>query len=374
MKIVLIGTAWPYRGGLAAFNERLITAFNDEGHTGEIATFTLQYPNLFFPGKTQFSTSPAPEHLSIQRKVNSIAPWNWYAVGKSIQKQRPDIVVIKYWTPFMAPCFGTIARLIRKNKHTQIICIADNIVPHERHFWDNWLTRYFIGSVDAFVLMSNTVLQDLAIFDRKKLRAVNPHPLFDNFGEPVSKEEACTFLKLDSSKHYILFFGFIRDYKGLDLLIEAFNQSQAECELIIAGEFYSDRTAYDDQIAKSPKRDKMHRFHKFIPDGAVKYFFSAADAVVQPYKHATQSGVTQIAYHFNVPMIVTNTGGLGELVPDHLVGLVTEVSPEKIARAIDTLYANDNLQKFRSNIPTEKSRFSWNRMTETILGLYRRLR
>lgn len=374
MKIVLIGTAWPYRGGLAAFNERLIAAFNEEGHQGAITTFTLQYPNVFFPGKTQLSTSPAPQHVSIQRSVNSIAPWNWYAVGKAIQKQKPDIVIIKYWTPFMAPCFGTIARIIRKNKHTQVICIADNIIPHERHFWDNWLTRYFIGGVDAFVLMSNTVLQDLARFDRKKLRAVNPHPLFDNFGEAVSKAEACNFLKLDPEKHYILFFGFIRDYKGLDVLIEAFNQTHADCDLIIAGEFYADRTAYDDQIAKSPKRNNIHRFHNFIPDGAVKYFFCAADAVVQPYKHATQSGVTQIAYHFDVPMIVTNTGGLAELVPNQVVGLVTEVNDEKIALAIDTLYTNDNLQKFRANMASEKSRFSWSRMTETILGLYRRLR
>lgn len=374
MNIVLIGTAWPYRGGLAAFNERLIGAFNEEGHTGSIVTFTLQYPNLFFPGKTQFSTSPAPQQLSIQRKVNSIAPWNWYAVGKAIQKQKPDIIIIKYWTPFMAPCFGTIARIIRKNKHTQVICIADNIIPHERHFWDAWLTKYFLGSIDACVVMSNTVLQDLALFDRKKLRALNPHPLFDNFGEAVSKEEACAFLKLDPGKNYLLFFGFIRDYKGLDVLLEAFDQVQHDCELIIAGEFYADRTAYDDQIAKMRKRDQVHRFHNFIPDGAVKYFFCAADAVVQPYKHATQSGVTQIAYHFHVPMIVTNIGGLAELVPNKVVGLVTEVQPDKIAAAIDTLYTEGNLQKFRENIQLEKNRFSWSRMTETIIGLYKRLR
>lgn len=374
MNIVLIGTAWPYRGGLAAFNERLIGAFNEEGHTGSIVTFTLQYPNLFFPGKTQFSTSPAPQQLSIQRKVNSIAPWNWYAVGKAIQKQKPDIIIIKYWTPFMAPCFGTIARIIRKNKHTQVICIADNIIPHERHFWDAWLTKYFLGSIDACVVMSNTVLQDLALFDRKKLRALNPHPLFDNFGEAVSKEEACAFLKLDPGKNYLLFFGFIRDYKGLDVLLEAFDQVQHDCELIIAGEFYADRTAYDDQIAKMRKRERVHRFHNFIPDGAVKYFFCAADAVVQPYKHATQSGVTQIAYHFHVPMIVTNIGGLAELVPNKVVGLVTEVQPDKIAAAIDTLYTEGNLQKFRENIQLEKNRFSWSRMTETIIGLYKRLR
>jgi glycosyltransferase involved in cell wall biosynthesis len=268
----------------------------------------------------------------------------------------------------MAPCFGTIARIIRKNKHTQLICIADNIIPHERHFWDNWLTRYFIGGVDAFVLMSNTVLQDLAQFDRKKLRAVNPHPLFDNFGEAVSKAEACTFLKLDPEKKYILFFGFIRDYKGLDVLIEAFNQTHADCDLIIAGEFYADRTAYDDQIAKSPKRNNIHRFHNFIPDGAVKYFFCAADAVVQPYKHATQSGVTQVCYHFNKPMLVTNVGGLPEIVPDNKVGFVVEPDEQAVADAILKFYGEHKETEFIQNILEEKQKYSWKVMVEKVKG------
>lgn len=374
MKIVLIGTAWPYRGGLASFNERLIKAFQEEGHDAEIVTFTLQYPGLLFPGKTQYSSSPAPDGLHIRRLVSSINPINWWRVGKQLRAEKPDLVLIKYWTPFMAPVLGTLANSIKKNKHTKVICIADNIVPHERRIIDGLLTGYFVRRVDGFVVMSNAVLQDLALFNRNKLRALNPHPLFDNFGTAVTKAEACTYLNLNPDRNYILFFGFIRDYKGLDILIDAMQQVDANCDLIIAGEFYADRTAYDRQIEKSKLTDRIHRFHKFIPDESVKYFFCAADLVVQPYKHATQSGVTQIAYHFEVPMIVTNTGGLAEMVPNGSVGFVTEPDPEKIAFAIDRFYNENRAQKFRDNIKEEKKRFSWQRMTQTIMDMYQRLR
>lgn len=374
MKIVLLGTAWPYRGGLASFNERLIRAFTEEGHDAEIVTFTLQYPQFLFPGKTQFSTSPAPTDLRITRAINSISPFNWWKVGKQIRKQRPDMVIIKYWTPMMAPCFGTIAASIRRNGQTKVLCIADNIVPHEQKFTDTILTRYFVNRVDGFVAMSNNVLQDLVRFDRKKIRALNPHPLFDNFGQVVSKQEACNFLQLDPNRQYILFFGFIRDYKGLDLLLEAMQKVSSTCELIIAGEFYTDRAVYDKLIAQSRHKERIHRFHNFIADEDVKYFFCAADAVVQPYKHATQSGVTQIAYHFEVPMIVTNTGGLSEMVPNDIVGYVTETDPQQLANAIDRIGSQETQQRFRENIREEKKRFSWSRMTKTLLDMYARIR
>ena len=374
MKIVLLGTAWPYRGGLASFNERLIRAFTEEGHDAEIVTFTLQYPQFLFPGKTQFSTSPAPTDLRISRAINSISPFNWWKLGKQIRKQRPDMVIIKYWTPMMAPCFGTIAASIRRNGHTKVLCIADNIVPHEQKFTDTILTRYFVNRVDGFVAMSNNVLQDLVRFDRKKIRALNPHPLFDNFGQAVSKQEACAFLHLDPNRQYMLFFGFIRDYKGLDLLLEAMQKVNSACELIIAGEFYTDRAVYDKLIAQSRHKERIHRFHNFIADEDVKYFFCAADAVVQPYKHATQSGVTQIAYHFEVPMIVTNTGGLSEMVPNDIVGYVTEPDPQQLANAIDRIGSQEIQQRFRDNIQEEKKRFSWSRMTKTLLDMYARIR
>ena len=373
MKILLIGTAWPYRGGLAAFNERLIRAFRDQGHDASIETFTLQYPRILFPGKTQYSASPAPD-IPVVRTVHALNPFNWLRVGNRLRKERYDFVIIKYWMPFMAPCFGAIARRTRKNGHTKCICIADNIVPHEPGIMDKPLTRYFVRSMDAFVVMSNSVMQDLAQFDRKKVRALNPHPLFDNFGTSCDKATACAQLHLDPAKRYILFFGFIRDYKGLDLLLKAMAEVHSDVALIVAGEFYTASAPYVELIEKLQIKDRVFMFNHFIADEDVRYYFSAADLVVQPYKHATQSGVTQIAYHFEVPMVVTRTGGLSEMVPDGRVGYVTNSSPTAIATAIDTFFQEDKGPYFRAQLREEKQRFTWERMVQTITDLYRRIR
>ncbi len=369
MKIVLLGTVWPYRGGLASFNERLLKEFQDNGHEVNAITFTLQYPNILFPGKTQYSNSPAPSNLEIERAVNSVNPLNWIKIGKQIQKQAPDILIIKYWMPFMAPCFGTIAKIAKKNKKTKVICIADNIIPHEQKFYDKSFTRYFLNHCDKFVVMSASVLKDLTQFDRSKMRATNPHPLFDNFGEKVSKSDACSKLNLDPNKKYILFFGFIRDYKGLDILLNAMQQIRSDVELIIAGEYYTDDKPYQEIIQKRQLQSRVHQFNHFIADEEVKYFFCAADMVVQPYKHATQSGVTQIAYHFEVPMLVTNVGGLPEMVPDNKVGYVTDVDSTAIANAINDFYNQQRANQFIENIKAEKLRFGWDRMMQTIIAL-----
>ncbi len=369
MKIVLLGTAWPYRGGLASFNERLIKQFQTEGHDASIITFTLQYPSILFPGKTQYSTSPAPENLNISRKVNSINPLNWIAVGKEIKKLAPDILIIKYWMPFMAPCFGTIAKIAKSNNKTKVVCIADNIIPHEPKFYDNFFTKYFIKHCDRFIAMSDSVLKDLTQFNRTKLRATNPHPLFDNFGPSVTKQDACKHLNLNPDKKYLLFFGFIRDYKGLDVLLQSFKHLIPELELIIAGEYYTDAKPYNDLISDLKIDNRVHQFNHFIADEDVKYFFGAADIVVQPYKHATQSGVTQIAYHFDVPMLVTNVGGLPEMVPNNVVGYVTPCDAPSIADAINIFFNEKKGSTFIANIKEEKKRFGWDRMTATILSL-----
>lgn len=370
MKCIILGTAYPYRGGLAAFNERLSKEFTSQGHDTSILTFTLQYPSFLFPGKTQYSDSPAPTDIKIQRKVNAINPFNWWSVGKYIKERQPDILIIKYWLPFMAPCFATIARTAKQNGVTKVICIADNIIPHEPKFYDHTFTRYFIKQMDAFVVMSASVLKDLASFDRKKLRATTPHPLFDNFGEKIAKQDACAHLQLDPAKKYILFFGFIREYKGLDILLEAFCSDALpdETELIIAGEFYTDRSPYIEMIPEEYE-NRIHWFDSFIADEEVKYFFCAADLVVQPYKHATQSGVTQIAYHFEVPMIVTHVGGLAEMVPDNVVGYVVEPDALSVGNAMHRFFAENKKDFFMGNIREEKKRFGWNRMVQVILEL-----
>lgn len=374
--ITILGTAYPYRGGLAVYNERLARAFQEEEKQVNIETFTLQYPGFLFPGKTQYADWEAPQNLDIEQSVNSINPFNWIKVGRKIRKQNPDILIIKYWLPFMAPCFGTIARLAKKNKHTKVISILDNIVPHEKRPGDRMFSSYFSKSVDAFVGMSKSVLNDLNIFDTQKPRAFCPHPLYDNFGEKVDRATAIQNLNLDPDYRYILFFGLIRDYKGLDWLIEAFSDARLKdkkVKLIIAGEFYSDEEKYKQLIDKFQIADRIELHNRFIPDPEVGNYFGAADLIAQPYKTATQSGVTQIGYHFEKPMLVTNVGGLAEIIPDGKVGYVVEPNISAIADKLVEFFETNPREAFHENILEEKKKYAWNTMTGTIENLYKQI-
>ena len=220
-KVVIIGPAHPLRGGLATFNQRLAKEFITEGHHCSIYSFSLQYPSFLFPGKTQYSNESAPEGITIHSIINSINPFNWIKVGNRLKKERPDIIVVRYWLPFMGPALGTILRQVRKNKHTRIVCIADNVIPHEKRPGDKAFTKYFLKSSDAFITMSEKVMSDLRIFEKDKPARLVQHPLYDNFGPIISKAEAREKLGVGSQESVILFFGFIRKYKGLDLLLEA---------------------------------------------------------------------------------------------------------------------------------------------------------
>ncbi len=371
-KIILLGTAHPFRGGLASYNERLALQLMEEGHDVEIYTFTVQYPNFLFPGKSQFSEEPAPAKLKIFRKVNSVNPFNWLKIGGEIRRKKPDILIFKFWLPFMGPCFGTIARRVRKNNHTRIITILDNVIPHEARFGDKMFTKYFLKPVHAFISMSKSVADDLEKFDALKPRDFNPHPLFDNFGKALDKDEAKKILGLESGKNYILFFGIIRDYKGLDLLLEAFaisTEKLPDARLLIAGEYYSNEEKYQKMITDLHLNNKVKVVNSFIKDSEVARYFSAADIVAQPYKHATQSGVTQIAYHFETPILVTNVGGLPEMVPHEKVGYVVEPDPAEIAKALHDFYDNGREKIFRENLKTEKEKYSWDKLSAKVLAL-----
>jgi D-inositol-3-phosphate glycosyltransferase len=372
MNIIIIGTAYPYRGGLAAFNERLAREFMNEGHSVTILTFTLQYPGFLFPGKSQFLEGPAPEGIKIEREINSVNPFNWLSTGCSIKKNKPDLLLFKYWLPFMAPCFGTISRIARSNRHTKVLCIFDNVIPHERRPGDKLFTKYFAGCLDGGIAMSQSVLDDLRLFRKDIPARLNPHPLFDNFGTLMERGEAIAKLGLDPEFRYLLFFGFVRAYKGLDLLIEAFADDRLKnrkIKLIIAGEFYEESKPYKEMISKYNIKDII-LFERFINDEEVRIFFSAADLIVQPYKSATQSGVTQIAYHFEKPMLVTNVGGLKEIVPDGKCGYVVNTDPEEIANAITDFYENNRQESFLKGIKIEKEKYLWSRMTASVLGVY----
>ena len=369
-KIILVGTTWPFRsGGIATFNERLTRAMIENGDEVTIYTFSLQYPSFLFPGKTQRSDQPAPEGLDIRIKVNSINPFNWLSVGKEIRKIQPDLLLVRYWTPFMAPCLGTIARIVRGNNHTKVIAIADNVIPHEKHFVDNTLTRYFTKYCHGFITMSRAVLNDLKYFRPLAPILYTPHPLYDIFGSIVPREEALKKLNLSCQFRYLLFFGFIRDYKGLDWLLEAFGDEKLRkfpVKLIIAGEFYTSSEKYLQIIRDKNLADHVILRTDFIADQDVANYFGAADMIVQPYKSATQSGVTQIAFHYNKPMLVTDVGGLSEIIPHGKVGYVVEPGPAAIAEAIFDFYENNRGEFFTGNVIREKEKFSWGTMVETI--------
>ncbi|HYC40161.1 MAG TPA: glycosyltransferase [Chitinophagaceae bacterium] len=372
-KVVIIGPAHPLRGGLATFNQRLAREFMAEGHSCEIYSFSLQYPRLLFPGRTQYTSEPAPAGLVIHSAINSVNPLSWLRVGRRLYRERPDLVVVRFWLPFMGPALGTILRRVKKNRHTRIVCIADNIVPHERRPGDRIFTRYFIRSCHAFITMSAKVQEDLAEFAPAAPSRVVQHPLYDNFGTPVTKAEARRHLGLPENNRIILFFGFIRNYKGLDLLLDAIGMLKQggrdpNMRLLVAGEFYEKQQPYLDQIERLGISERVILRTEFIPDSHVRYYLSAADVVVQPYRHATQSGVTPLAYHFEKPMIVTNVGGLPALVPDHRVGLVVEPKAEAIAEGIRSFYQLGE-HFFIPHLREEKKKYSWKNMVDAIFEL-----
>jgi len=370
--VVIIGPAFPLRGGgLSTFNERLAREFNHQGYETQLYTFSLQYPSFLFPGTSQYSTDVAPKDLDIKVCINSINPFNWIKVGMELAKLKPDLIVVRFWIPFMGPCLGTILRFVRKNQHTRIVCIADNIIPHEKRFGDNLLTKYFIKPIHAFITMSENVFSDLRKFEPIKPAILVNHPLYDNFGAIVSKTEARNHLALPIDKKIILFFGFIRHYKGLDLLIEAMADQRvkdAEIVLLVAGEFYKDPKPYLEQIKHLGLEKSIILKTQFIQDDQVRYYICASDLVVQPYRNATQSGVTPLAYHFEKPMLVTNVGGLPMMVPNGKVGLVSEPNPKSLANSI-LEYFNKGEQYFLPNLREEKKKYSWDIFLEKTIAL-----
>lgn len=368
-KVIIIGPAHPLRGGgLTTFNHRLAKAFIENGDECVIYSFSLQYPSILFPGTSQYTDEPAPVGINIRSVINSINPFNWLKVGNQIRKEKPDVLIVRFWIPFMGPALGTILRRVRKNKHTKIICIADNVKPHEVRFGDKMFTRYFLKPCHAFITMSDKVMQDLRSYEDKKPARLIPHPIYDNFGAILSKTSARRNLSISDGEKVILFFGFIRKYKGLDLLLEAMADERIKrvgIKLLIAGEFYGDEKWYQDLIDALGIKSGLYLHTHFIADSEVANYFCAADVVIQPYRNATQSGVTPLAYHFEKPMIVTNVGGLPDMVPHEKVGLVTEPDPGSIAESILWFYQYGE-DYFIPHLRAEKVKYSWSNFIKQI--------
>ncbi len=368
-KVVIIGPAYPLRGGLASFNERMAQVMQDDGYEVIIYTFSLQYPNFLFPGKTQYSEDAPPEHLNIQVKINSVNPLNWIKVGREIKKMNPDWVIGRFWLPFMGPCFGTILRIVRGNPKTHVMGFVDNIIPHEKRPGDYIFAKYFVSACDSFLAMSKTVKEQLRTFTQQKPIAFAEHPISDNFGQPVNYEEAIEHLGLSKDFRYLLFFGFIRDYKGLDLLLEAMADTRIQnmkIKLIVAGEYYSNREKYEAQIESLGIDNQLVMRTDFISNEEVKYYFCTADLITQPYKTATQSGVSSLAYFFEKPMVVTKVGGLPELVRHDEAGYVVDVNPKAIADAIVDFFEKNKKEEFVEQVKIDKKIFSWENLIQSM--------
>ncbi|MCK7554616.1 glycosyltransferase [Chitinophaga sedimenti] len=370
-KIIILGPAHPLRGGLAAFNERLARELQQQGNEVRIETFSFQYPSFMFPGKTQYAEGPAPEGLHIRRSVHSMNPLNWILVGRRLRQEAPDLIIVAFWLPLMGPSLGTVVKQAKKNGKTRVVGLIHNLVPHEKRPGDVPFTRYFVQQCDAFITLSQEVLNDLRGMTNKPA-VFSPHPVYDSFGDAVPKQAAMAALGLSSTYRYLLFFGFVRDYKGLDLLLQAMGDprltARQDVRLVVAGEFYEDRAPYEALVNQFQLKDKLVMANEFIPNEMVKYYFSAADIVVQPYRSATQSGISQMAYHFGKPMVVTNVGGLPEIVPDGKAGYVVAPEPAAIAEGILRLL-EEGPDRFSDFVASQKQRYSWANFTEALGNL-----
>lgn len=366
-KIIIVGPAFPLRGGLATFNERMARQMKIEGYDTSIFTFSLQYPDFLFPGVTQYAEGASPEDVTIHVCINSINPINWIKTGFKIKNENADVVIFRYWIPFMAPALGTIARIIKINKHTEVVALVDNALPHEKRWGDKLLTTYFIRPFDRFITMSGKVLNDLKAMTSKPIRLIS-HPLYDNFGDKEDIKSARQHLGLPEDGKILLFFGFIRKYKGLDILIKALDSvDMSDKYLLIAGEYYADEQEIKSLIQQSGVKDRIIEHTHFINNDEVRWYFSAADIIIQPYRNATQSGVTPLAYHFEVPMIVTDVGALKDLVPPEL-GKVCKPDADDLADSINSMKDFD-IPLFKKVIRTEKQKLSWEVLVQAVTGI-----
>lgn len=361
-KCVIIGPAYPLRGGIAQLNESLSRQLTAMGVENVIYSFSLQYPSLLFPGKTQKEEGHRDMGgMRIHSTINSIAPWTWIPTARSILSEKPDIVIVRFWIPFMAPALSAICRYLKKRSDVRVVGLLDNVIPHEHRLGDRFLTRMFLNTCDNFVVMSSSVMADLNAFDRTKPRKLCYHPVYDHFGEKVDMATARKKLGLAPSDHVILFFGLVRHYKGLDLLLKAVAQmsDRENLKVLVAGEFYEGKEECLAIVRENGLQDNVILHDHFVPEEEVKYYFCAANIMAQPYRSATQSGVTQIAYHFETPMLVTDVGGLPEMVPNDKVGYVSPARPVEIANRLTHFFSGSDEQAFRAAMVKEKQRFGW---------------
>ena len=380
MKIIIVGTAYPMRGGIAQFNALLYKYFS-AGNDVKMYSFKRQYPEMFFPGKTQFEQDEPLFKIPDDKNiicVDSVNPFNWISTGRRIGNENPDLIIFKYWIPFFAPCFTVISYIAKKFSNAKVLLICDNVIPHEKRFGDRFFTKLVFAQSDYFVVMSKTVEEDLKLFNKGKPYKLIQHPVYNIFGEKVSKTEAKEFINKEyntdvRNEKVILFFGYIRKYKGLNYLIDAMPEilKKVNLKLLVVGEFYDDENKYLEQINSLNLEESIKVISDFVPDANVRYFFSASDVVVLPYADATQSGIIQIAYYYDKPVIATDVGGLAEVVKNNETGFIIEPKNSKaVAEAVIKFYEEDLEEKFSKNAGEEKKKFTWEEFCSDIYLLF----
>ncbi|MBI3502755.1 MAG: glycosyltransferase [Bacteroidetes bacterium] len=372
MKLAYLSTFYPFRGGIAQFNASLYRAF-EKNNSVKAFTFTRQYPDFLFPGETQMVTEKdKADKIPSERILDSINPLSYFTAAKKINSFAPDVMLMKYWLSYMAPSLGTVAKKVKKN--AKVITILDNVIPHEKKIFDAAFTKYFLKQNHGFVVMSDAVKNDLLKLLPGAKYIFHPHPLYNHFGNKVDATEAKRKLNISENKKVILFFGFIRDYKGLDLLIEAMTKLNDEYILVIAGEVYGPFEKYEKQIESLNSKNEIALHVRYISDEEVPLFFSSADVCVLPYKSATQSGITSIAYHFDLPLIATDTGGLKESIHHNKTGIIVD-SPDStlIADAIKKYFSENLKEKFREEIKLLKNNLSWDSLANAIIDFSKSL-
>ncbi len=368
MKIVIVGTAYPLRGGIAHYNALLYKHLSTR-HEVAVVTFSRQYPKLLFPGKTQDEQGTgAGSVLPSEQLVDSINPLSWYSAARAIARKRPDLLIFKYWMPFFGPCFGIISMLVRRWTGAKTIFICDNVVPHEKRIGDTLFTRFAFRYVDHFIVQSGAVENELRTFSPRARYRLVPHPVYEIFGESSPKGEARAKLGL-SDQRVILFFGYVRRYKGLHALLDAMPRilQTLKVKLLVVGEFYDDEEKYRKQIADNGLQNDVIVYSEYVPNEEVRVYFSACDVVVLPYVSATQSGIVQIAYQFDKPVIATDVGGLAEVVLNEKTGfIVPPQQPDKVANAVLRFYTEQREEEFTRNVKEEKKKYSWDNLVGAI--------
>lgn len=369
MKIAILSVFYPYRGGIAQFSGSLFRAL-EENHEIKAFNFKLQYPSFLFPGETQFvKPEDKADEIPSVRLLNSVQPFSYLQTAKQINDFNPELFISNYWMSFFGPAMGFVAKKVSKNATR--IAVLHNVIPHEKRFYDTAFNRYFLNNHDAFVVLSTAVEKDLLSLKPEAKILKLQHPVYSHFGEKIDRKVAQEQLKLNPSKKTILFFGIIRDYKGLDVLLTAFSKLSESYQLVIAGECYGSFEKYDSQIEHSKFQDRCHVFNRYIPDHEVATFFSAADVCILPYKSATQSGITAISHHFCVPLIATNVGGLKETIEDGQNGIiVAEPKADLFVSAIENYFKNDFQQTFSENIRIKNKENSWQEFSKKIIEFY----